>query len=88
MVNFFVTNVPGPRAPLFVLGARIADVMPIPVLAGNVTLAFAALSYCERLNILVSADATACPDIDTLAAGMARAWQDLTTTTAVVHSTA
>jgi WS/DGAT/MGAT family acyltransferase len=87
MVNFFVTNVPGPHAPLFVLGASIEDVMPIPVLAGNVTLAFAALSYCERLNILVTADATTCPDIDTLAAGMARTWQELTTTTAVVQTT-
>jgi diacylglycerol O-acyltransferase len=83
MVNFFVTNVPGPHAPLFVLGGRIEDVMPIPVLAGNITLAFAALSCCEVLNILVTADATACPDIDILAAGMARTWQDLTTRTAV-----
>jgi hypothetical protein len=88
MVNFFVTNVPGPHAPQFALGARIEDVMPIPVLAGNVTLAFAALSYCERLNILVAADATACPDIHTLAAGMARTWQELTMTSAVVQSTA
>ncbi len=77
MVNFFVTNVPGPRMPLYVLGARIDDVMPILGLAGNVTLMFAALSYCERLNILVTANATACPDIDVLAAGMTRAWEDL-----------
>jgi WS/DGAT/MGAT family acyltransferase len=78
MVNFFVTNVPGPRMPLYVLGARIEDVMPVLGLAGNVTLMFAALSYCERLNILVTADATTCPDIDRLAAGMTRAWEDLT----------
>jgi hypothetical protein len=77
MINFFVTNVPGPRAPLFVLGARIEDVMPITLLAGNVTLVFAALSYCERLNLLVAADATACPDIDTLVSGMTKAWLEL-----------
>jgi diacylglycerol O-acyltransferase len=77
MVNFFVTNVPGPRMPLYVLGARIDDVMPIPVLAGNVTLVFAALSYCGRLNLLVNADAVACPDIDALTAGMTQAWMEL-----------
>lgn len=77
MINFFVTNVPGPRAPLFVLGATIEDVMPITLLAGNVTLVFAALSYCEHLNLLVAADATACPDIDTLVLGMTQAWQEL-----------
>jgi len=33
MVNFFVTNVPGPRDALYVLGARIEDVMPVTGLA-------------------------------------------------------
>jgi hypothetical protein len=76
MVNFFVTNVPGPRVPLYVLGARIEDVMPILALAGNVTLMFAALSYCARLNILVTANGATCPDIEMLAAGMTKAcWE-------------
>jgi diacylglycerol O-acyltransferase / wax synthase len=78
MVNFFVTNVPGPSNPLYVLGAKIDDVAPILGLAGNVTLMFAALSYCGHLNVAVAASATACPDIDTLAAGMAQTWASLT----------
>lgn len=82
-VNFFVTNVPGPSVPLYVLGARIDDVVPVLGLAGNVTVMFAALSYCGRLNVLVSADAAACPDVDVLAAGMQRAWNELTMATAV-----
>jgi diacylglycerol O-acyltransferase / wax synthase len=77
-VNFFVTNVPGPSVTLYVLGARIEDVSPILGLAGNVTIMFAALSYCGRLNVLVSADAAACPDVDILATGMRRAWDELT----------
>lgn len=77
-VNFFVTNVPGPSVPLYVLGTRIHDVVPVPSLAGNVSIVFAALSYCGHLNVLVSADATACPDVDVLAAGMRRAWDELT----------
>ena len=78
MVNFFVTNVPGPRTPLYFLGARIDEVMPIIGLAGNVTVVFGALSYCGRLDVVVDADARACPDVDVLAAGMARAWSELT----------
>ncbi len=78
-VNFFVTNVPGPTAPLYVLGARIDDIVPVLGLAGNVTMMFAALSYCGRLNVLVSADETACPDVDVLAVGMRRAWEELRT---------
>jgi len=38
MVNFFVSNVPGPQVPLYVLGARIEDVIPVIGLAGNLTL--------------------------------------------------
>jgi WS/DGAT/MGAT family acyltransferase len=78
MVNFFVTNVPGPSAPLYVLGAKIEDVAPILGLAGNVSLMFGALSYCGRLNVVVTANAAACPDLDTLGAGMAQAWEALT----------
>ncbi len=77
MANIFVTNVPGPPAPLYVLGARIDEVLPFIGPGGNVTLMFAALSYCERLNVLVTANAAACPDLDTLIAGMRRSWEDV-----------
>jgi diacylglycerol O-acyltransferase / wax synthase len=77
MINFIVTNIPGPPMPLFALGARIEDVMPIVGPGGNVTMVFAALSYCGRLNLLVDADATACPDVDVLADGMRRTWEEL-----------
>jgi diacylglycerol O-acyltransferase / wax synthase len=63
--------------PLYVLGARIVDVIPIVGTAGNVTLVFAALSYCGRLNVVVNADAAACPDVDVLASGMEAAWEEL-----------
>ncbi len=77
MINLIVTNVPGPPVPLYVLGARIVDVIPIVGTAGNVTLVFAALSYCGRLNVVVNADAAACPDVDVLASGMEAAWEEL-----------
>lgn len=77
MINFLVTNVPGPTVPLYLLGARIEDVMPIVGLFGNVVLNFAALSYCGRLNVVATADAVACPDVDILAAAMKRTWGEL-----------
>jgi diacylglycerol O-acyltransferase / wax synthase len=81
MFNFFVSNVPGPSAPLYVLGARIEQVMPILATVGNLTLVFATLSYCGRLDLVVSADAAACPDVDVLACGMTREWQEMTQVT-------
>jgi diacylglycerol O-acyltransferase len=77
MVNVFVTNVPGPQAPVYVLGARIEEVLPIIGPAGNVTLMFAALSYCGRLTILLTASAAAFPDLDALVTGMNRSWGEL-----------
>jgi diacylglycerol O-acyltransferase / wax synthase len=77
MVNVFVTNVPGPQAPFYVLGARIEEVLPIIGPAGNVTLMFAALSYCGRLTILLTASAVVYPDLDVLVAGMRRSWGEL-----------
>ena len=77
MINLIVTNLPGPPVPLFALGARIEDVMPVVGPAGNVTLVFAALSYCGRLNVVVDADADACPDVDVVTDGMRRTWEEL-----------
>jgi hypothetical protein len=77
MANVFVTDVPGPPVPCYFLGARIEEAMPLIGPAGNVTLMFAALSYGERLTILVTASAAAYPDIAVLMAGMRRSWEDL-----------
>jgi WS/DGAT/MGAT family acyltransferase len=77
MVNTFVTNVPGPRDTLYLLGARVEAVLPVTGLAANITVLFAALSYRGRLEVVVDADAAACPDVDVLVAGMRRAWGSL-----------
>jgi diacylglycerol O-acyltransferase / wax synthase len=77
MANIFVTDVPGPPAPCYFLGARIEEAMPLIGPAGNVTLMFAALSYGQRLTILLTASAAAYPDIDVLVTGMRRSWEDL-----------
>jgi diacylglycerol O-acyltransferase / wax synthase len=77
LVNLFVTNVAGPPAPAYMLGARIRDVLPIVSPQGNVSLAFCAFSYAGCLYLVATVDATACPDVDRLIAGAQAAWRDL-----------
>lgn len=74
LVNVLVTNLPGPQFPLYVAGARLESVVPIPPIAGNVTAAFAAFSYDGHLTLSVHADAAAWPDLEVLVRGMERTW--------------
>lgn len=57
-VNVFVTNVPGPTAPLSLLGARVVDLVPIASPAGNVSVSFAAVSYAGSLYLSATAEAS------------------------------
>jgi WS/DGAT/MGAT family acyltransferase len=77
MANIFVTNVPGPPMPLYFLGAKIEEVLPIIGPGGNVSLMLSAFSYCGRLSLLLDVRASAYPDFDVLIGGMQRSWKDL-----------
>ena len=77
LVNVLVTNLPGPQFPLYVAGARLERVVPIPPIAGNVTVSFAAFSYDGRLTLSVHADGKAWPDLEALMRGMERTWRRL-----------
>ncbi len=70
LVNVIVTNVPGPDAPLYALGARMLDAVPIVPLGGNLTVSIGVLSYDGRLVVGLFADPEACPDLRTLADGV------------------
>jgi WS/DGAT/MGAT family acyltransferase len=76
-VNVKVTNVAGPPVPVYVLGARVLDIVPITRLFGNVGLTLCALSYAGDMYLVVTADATAFPDLDVLMAGIEQDWQSL-----------
>jgi len=77
MINIFVTDVPGPPVPLYFLGAKIEEVLPIIGPGGNVSLMVSAFSYCGRLSLLLDVRASAYPDIDVLVGGMQRSWEAL-----------
>lgn len=60
-VDFTTSNVPGPPVPMYLAGAKLDSQFPFGPLAGaalNITL----LSYCNDLNIGISADPAAVPD--------------------------
>jgi nucleotide-binding universal stress UspA family protein len=63
LVNLLVSNVPGPRDPLYVAGARIMEVFQIGAVQGNVTVNVGAFSYAGQLNLDVVADSEAVADL-------------------------
>ncbi len=77
-VNLSVTNVPGPPVPLYLAGARLLELFPVPPIQGNVTLTVGVLSYAGQLNLTAIADRDTCPDVELFAQGVRSALDDLT----------
>src|SRR6266516_1180457 len=73
-----VTNVPGPPVPLYLAGARLLELFPVPPIQGNVTLTVGVLSYAGQLNLTAIADRDTCPDVELFAQGVRSALDDLT----------
>lgn len=65
-LHSFVTNLRGPTSRLCFLGVEIEEVIPVSAISGNVTVAFAVLSYAGTLAVTVVADPSAWPDLDDL----------------------
>lgn len=72
LVTTFVTNVRGPAQPLRFLGVSVREVLAVSQTTGNVTVAFAALSYAGVLNVTIVADPERCPDLPLLAEALQR----------------
>ena len=77
LVNLVVTNVPGPRAPLYALGARMLEVYPLVPLGGNMSLEVAILSYDGALTVGITSDRETCPDVDVFVGGMDQCFASL-----------
>lgn len=67
LVNTFLTNLRGPAQPVTFHGSTIESITPITVTAGNVTTAFAALSYAGTLTISIITDPDHVPNQHQLA---------------------
>ena len=70
LVHTFMTNVRGPSEPMSLCGATISAVIPVTVVAGNVTVSFAVLSYAGTIALTVIADTERVPDLDVLIAAL------------------
>jgi WS/DGAT/MGAT family acyltransferase len=79
MVNVFETNLHGPDRPLAFAGIRIADVLPVTSIIGNVAISFAAMSYAGGLTVMIVADPEAQPDLRTLTTLLQQELDDLAT---------
>lgn len=90
LVNSFLTNIRGPVDPLTFHGARITQIVPITITAGNVTAACAVLSYAGTLTATLIVDPDAVPDLEVLTAALdneLRSLADLRRPTPVIVAT-
>lgn len=75
--NAVVTNVPGPPAARYVLGARLRRLTPLVPLAGNLDLSVGIVSYDGELSFGCFADAERCPKLAALTAGITETTESL-----------
>ena len=66
MANLILTNVPGPRVPVYLLGARQLETYPVVPLLANQALGIALMSYDDGLFWGFHADWDAVPDLHDL----------------------
>ncbi len=68
--NLVVTNVRGPSVPLYLLGAKLQTIVPFVPLMQNQGLGVAVASYCDRVDLGLSADRDQIPNLPDLARSM------------------
>ncbi|MDX6638861.1 MAG: diacylglycerol O-acyltransferase / wax synthase, partial [Solirubrobacterales bacterium] len=70
LFNLVVTNVPGPQAPLYVLGRELQDCFPVGFLPPRQALFVAIMSYNGGINFGLLADYDSMEDVDVVAKGI------------------
>jgi WS/DGAT/MGAT family acyltransferase len=66
LANLIATNVPGPREPRWLCGARVEELRPIVPIADGIGLGIAVFSYDGWLHVGIQADADLLPDLGKL----------------------
>jgi diacylglycerol O-acyltransferase / wax synthase len=77
LVNLVVTNVPGAPIPLYLLGARLEESVPVVPLAANLDVSIGVLSYQRDVVIGLYADSDTVPDLAVLADGIKESYDGL-----------
>jgi len=65
--NLVISNVPGPRTPLYVNGAKLVANYPLSVLVHSQALNITVTSYMDSLDFGLMADREAVPDVNVMA---------------------
>ena len=75
--NTVVTNMPGSRDLLYLLGARMTEVYPFICGIGNLAVVIGVVSYGDQLGIGITVDRDLVPDVDVLVEGVQLAAAEL-----------
>jgi diacylglycerol O-acyltransferase / wax synthase len=70
LFNVTITNVPGSPDPVYALGAKMREVLPIVPLAADHAVGIAIFTYNGTVTIGINADCDSMPDLDVLARGI------------------
>ena len=73
-INMIVTNVPGPQFPLYTLGAKLLEMVPIVPLLDGTGLGIALFSYDGKLHVGLNAEYELVPDLGTFTALFAQSF--------------
>jgi diacylglycerol O-acyltransferase / wax synthase len=76
-VNLVISNVPGPKVPLYLAGARMRSYYPLSIVVHGLALNITVHSYADSLDIGIVACAAALPDLHPLAAALAAEHEEL-----------
>jgi diacylglycerol O-acyltransferase / wax synthase len=66
VANLVVSNVPGPRKPLFCTGCQVQALFPVSAVGDSLGLNITFFSYLDQLNIGLLADSKLVPDLPAL----------------------
>jgi diacylglycerol O-acyltransferase / wax synthase len=77
LFNLTITNVPGPRTPLYAFGAKLREDHPLVPLAAGHAVGIAVVSYNRGMVLGLSADCDSTPDIHVLTEGVEEGFAEL-----------
>jgi diacylglycerol O-acyltransferase len=66
-MNVNISNVPGPRHPLYLAGAKVESLVPLAGITDGLGLNITVMSYCDRIHVGVVADRDQVPDVQRMA---------------------
>lgn len=75
--NVLISNVPGPRKPMYMMGAKMQECFPLSALPPGMSLNITLYSYMEHLNVGLIACRTNLPDLTKISSYIEDAFSEL-----------